>query len=93
MYPSMSDERQPDLLLFSEQNLRAQCEHAEEKLGYKLVEFYVDAQGLPSKKPTETSAQFYFLQQGGALRDAELNVIQYVARLDEYRELSKKKRK
>ncbi len=89
----MSDERQPDLLLFNEENLRKQCDNAKEKLGYKVLQFYVDQQGLPSKKSTDSTAQFFFLPHGGALRDADLNVIQYIPRLDEYRELSKKQRK
>lgn len=79
----------PDIYLFSEEMLRKQLETAEEKLGYKIVRFYVDEHGILSKTPTEATEVFYLSPSGGTLRDKSFNLVTYSARYDMYKGLGK----
>jgi hypothetical protein len=79
----------PDIHLFSEEMLRKQLETAEEKLGYKIVHFYVDAHGVLSKTPTNATEVFYLSPSGGTLRDKSFNLVTYSARYDMYKGLGK----
>lgn len=78
-----------DIHLFSEETLRKQLETAENKLGYKLVHFYVDDKGVLSKTPTSKTAQFYLSPSGGTLRDTNFNLVTYSARYDMYKGLGR----
>lgn len=78
-----------DIHLYSEANLRAQLESAPEKLGYKIVSFYVDAAGRISKEKTDTIETFYLLPSGGTLRDKNMNIVMYSARFDMYKGIGK----
>ncbi len=79
----------PDVHLFSEEMLRKQLETAETKLGYKLVHFYVDENGIMSKTATQQVEQFYLSPSGGTLRDKNFNLVTYSARYDMYKGLGK----
>ncbi len=74
-----------DLRVYSPEHLLEQAKTASEHLGYKLVEFYVDADGLLSKQVTERTATFYLSPSGGTLRDADLNIVLYSAKFDVYK--------
>ncbi|MBU3741491.1 MAG: hypothetical protein FGM24_04305 [Candidatus Kapabacteria bacterium] len=78
----MSD---PDLHLYSPEHLLAQAEQAEERLGYRMLRFYVDEQGMLAKVPTSQTALFYYSPSGGTLRDSELNIVLYSAKFDLYK--------
>ncbi|MCU0427322.1 MAG: hypothetical protein MUF71_17035 [Candidatus Kapabacteria bacterium] len=86
-YPTLMENL--DIHLFSEDALRKQLETAESKLGYKLVHFYVDSNGILSKTPTNTTAQFYLSPSGGTLRDTNFNLVTYSARYDMYKGLGR----
>lgn len=74
-----------DLRIFSEETMRAQADTAPLQLGYKRLEFYVDAQAQPAKVKTEHVATFYLSPSGGTLRDADFNIVTYSARWDMYK--------
>lgn len=74
-----------DLLVYSPEHLLAQAATAEERLGYRMVRFYVDAQGRLAKEPTDSVATFYLSPSGGTLRDEELNIVVYSAKFDLYK--------
>ena len=78
-----------DIYLFSEETLRKQIETAETKLGYKLVQFYVDKHGILSKTVTGVTAPFYLSPSGGTLRDSNFNLVTYSARYDMYKGLGR----
>ncbi|TAE26615.1 MAG: hypothetical protein EAZ92_10655 [Candidatus Kapaibacterium sp.] len=79
----------PDIYLFSEEMLRKQLETADEKLGYKIVHFYVDEHGVLSKTPTNATEVFYLSPSGGTLRDKSFNLVTYSARYDMYKGLGR----
>ncbi len=79
----------PDIHLFSEEMLRKQLETADEKLGYKIVHFYVDEHGVLSKTPSTTTEVFYLSPSGGTLRDKSFNLVTYSARYDMYKGLGR----
>ncbi len=81
-----------DLYVFSEHHLLAQLETAPTQLGYKIVRFYVDANGLLAKENTGITDIFYLSPSGGTLRDKDLNIVLYSARYDMYRGLTKTKK-
>ncbi len=81
-----------DLYIFSEPHLLAQLETAPARLGYKVVRFYVDANGLLAKENTGTTDVFYLSPSGGTLRDKNLNIVLYSARYDIYKGLTKAKK-
>lgn len=81
-----------DIYIFSESNLLAQLEHAPMHLGYKTVRFYVDSDGVVAKENTGIIDTFYLSPSGGTLRDKNLNIVQYSARYDIYKELAKQKK-
>ena len=83
---------QDDMYIFSEQHLLAQLETAPTRLGYKLLRFYVDSNGLLAKENTGTTDIFYLSPSGGTLRDKDLNIVLYSARYDMYRGLTKAKK-
>lgn len=78
-----------ELLVYSPENLLIQARTAEEKLGYKIVHFYVDSQGLLAKSVTDTIAQFFLSPSGGTLRDSALNIVLYSAKFDLYKGFGK----
>lgn len=71
--------------MYTPEHLLMQSQGAEERLGYKLLQFYVDDQGSLAKEPTPTLASFYYSPSGGTLRDAELNIVLYSAKFDLYK--------
>lgn len=81
-----------DIYVFSERNLLAQLEHAPTQLGYKIVRFYVDTNGIVAKEKTDATDIFYLSPSGGTLRDKNLNIVLYSARYDIYKELAKQKK-
>lgn len=74
-----------DLLSFSLENLQRQLDSAPFELGYYTLRFYVDERGRPSRTPTERIGTFYYSPSGGTLRDENLNIVFYSARLDRYK--------
>lgn len=76
---------EPDLHLYSPENLLAQAATAQEHLGYRIVQFYVDDAGLLSKSHTGRLATFYLSPSGGTLRDEHLNIVLYSAKFDLYK--------
>lgn len=81
--------QEQDLHLYSPTSLLAQSQQAEFTLGYYTVYFYVDEQGLLAKVPTSKTALFYFSPSGGTLRDENLNIVTYSARLDKFKGIGK----
>ncbi len=84
-HESRMSEIASDLRIYSPEHLIEQAKTAREHLGYKLVEFYVDDEGLLAKGITATVAQFYLSPSGGTLRDADLNIVLYSAKFDLYK--------
>ena len=76
---------EPDLHLYTPDNLLTQAAAAQEHLGYKIVTFYVDESGVLSKVPTGHTATFYLSPSGGTLRDSHLNIVLYSAKFDMYK--------
>lgn len=76
---------EPDLYLYSPENLLAQAAGAEEHLGYKILRFYVDDVGILAKTETARCATFYLSPSGGTLRDENLNIVLYSAKFDLYK--------
>ncbi len=76
---------EPDLYLYTPDNLLTQAASAQEHLGYKIVTFYVDESGVLSKMPTGHTATFYLSPSGGTLRDGNLNIVLYSAKFDLYK--------
>lgn len=74
-----------DIYVFSEANLLEQAQQAEEKLGYKILRFYIDERGLLAKQPTDNTSTFYLSPSGGTLRDSNMNLVLYSARYDKYK--------
>lgn len=78
-----------DLHIYTPEHLLEQMLTAREHLGYKVVEFYVDADGLLAKTATDRTATFYLSPSGGTLRDSELNIVLYSAKFDVYKGLGR----
>lgn len=78
------DER-PDLYVYTPDNLLEQAENASERLGYRMLTFYVDADGGLAKEPTDHTRPFYYSPSGGTLRDEDLNIVLYSAKFDLYK--------
>lgn len=76
---------EPDLRLYTPENLLAQAASAPEHLGYKIVTFFVDESGVLSKVPTAHTGTFYLSPSGGTLRDENLNIVLYSAKFDLYK--------
>ncbi len=74
-----------DCYIFSPDNLLRQIENAPFELGYYTVQFYVDEHGRLARTPTDRLATFYYSPSGGTLRDEQLNIVLYSARLDRYK--------
>jgi hypothetical protein len=74
-----------DLNVYSPENLLAQAESAEERLGYRLLTFYVNDDGTLAKQPTSTLGTFFYSPSGGTLRDHEMNIVLYSAKFDVYK--------
>ncbi|MCS7000741.1 MAG: hypothetical protein RML15_05575 [Bacteroidota bacterium] len=74
-----------DIFVYSPENLFRQIETAPFELGYYTVRFYVDQHGRLARKPTDRIATFYYSPSGGTLRDENLNIVLYSARLDRYK--------
>ncbi|MCO6466248.1 MAG: hypothetical protein J5I53_06505 [Bradyrhizobiaceae bacterium] len=79
-----------DINVYTPENLILQAQQAEERLGYKLVHFYVEPDGTLSKHKTDTTAQFYLSPSGGTLRDAEFNIVLYSAKFDRFKGYGKR---
>jgi hypothetical protein len=79
---SDANDEQPDLYVYSPENLLEQAKEAEEHLGYKILQFYVQADGSLAKEVTDRRATFYLSPSGGTLRDRELNIVVYSAKFD-----------
>ncbi len=76
--------RKNNNLLFSEENLLDQIEHAEYELGFYRVSFYSRG-GLPVNEETDTVANYFLYPSGGALRDANFNIVFYSTKFDIYK--------
>jgi hypothetical protein len=76
---------QPDVYVYSLDNLQRQLETAPFELGYYTVHFYVDERGRLARTPTERVGTFYYSPSGGTLRDEQLNIVLYSARIDRYK--------
>lgn len=74
-----------DVRIYTPENLLTQAATAREHLGYRLVEFFVDADGLLAKHVTDRTATFYLSPSGGTLRDTDLNIVLYSAKFDLYK--------
>ena len=74
-----------DYLIFSHENLLHQAQHTKPELGYHIVQFYVDAPGIPAKHVTDTVESFYLSPSGGTLRDSSMNIVMYSAKYDKYK--------
>lgn len=74
-----------DLHVYTPENLLEQAAQAEDRLGYRILRFYVDDQGALAKTPTDTTALFYYSPSGGTLRDSDLNIVLYSAKFDLYK--------
>jgi hypothetical protein len=85
--PAMDE--QPDLNVYNPENLLAQAKAAQERLGYKILTFYVERDGLLAKTVTPHLAQFYYSPSGGTLRDHEMNIVLYSAKFDVYKGLGR----
>jgi len=73
-----------DKHLFNEENVLAQLESAEYRLGFYVLKFYTE-RGLPVNKVTDTISEFSLYPSGGTLRDSKSNIILYSSRFDTYR--------
>lgn len=74
-----------DIFVYSPENLQRQIKTAPFELGYYTVRFYVDENGRLAKSRTDQIATFYYSPSGGTLRDVNLNIVLYSARLDRYK--------
>ena len=79
----------PDLYVYSPSNLLEQGIEAEEHLGYKILKFYVNEEGLLAKGKTSKTSTFYLSPSGGTLRDANLNIVLYSAKFDRFKGLGR----
>jgi hypothetical protein len=77
----MPEER--DLFCFTFENLFEQARQTPFERGYFRVRFYTQG-GLLSRKPTEKIGDFYYYPSAGTIRDTEMNIVMYNARLDKY---------
>jgi hypothetical protein len=75
---------EPDLLVFTEENLREQLATAPFSLGFYTVRFYTE-NGKPVARKTGTVEEFYLYPSGGTLRDSKFNIIFYDSQFDTYR--------
>jgi hypothetical protein len=78
-----------DLNVYSPEHLLAQAATAEERLGYRLLTFYVQEDGTLAKAPTATLGSFFYSPSGGTLRDHEMNIVLYSAKFDVYKGLGR----
>jgi len=85
----LATDRSNPLFTYSPEHLLEQAQTAEEHLGYKILTFYIDADGSLAKAPTATTATFYLSPSGGTLRDSNLNIVLYSAKYDLYKGLGK----
>lgn len=74
-----------DLYIYSPEHVHAQAAIADEHLGYKILNFYVDGKGQLAKAPTSERRTYYLSPSGGTLRDADLNIVVYSAKFDLYK--------
>lgn len=74
-----------NLNVYTPEHLMAQAEKAPKHLGYSILHFYVDENGLLAKQPTDTLHTFYLSPSGGTLRDEDMNIVLYSARFDIYK--------
>lgn len=79
----------PSQLILTPENVQLQASRISSTLGYKVLRFYVDSRGLPAKEQTEQIAEFYYSPSGGTVRDVNLNVVVYYARLDQNKGIGK----
>jgi hypothetical protein len=73
-----------DLLLFNDENVKAQLASAPYALGFYTLRFYAEG-GKPVNRKTDTVEEFYLYPSGGTLRDSTFNIIAYDSRYDTYR--------
>ncbi|MCU0330502.1 MAG: hypothetical protein MUC47_05925 [Candidatus Kapabacteria bacterium] len=78
-----------DLYVYSPESLLAQAAEAEEHLGYRILTFYIDGDGIPAKQPTPHKGTFFYSPSGGTLRDEHMNIVVYSAKFDLYKGLGK----
>jgi hypothetical protein len=74
----------PDIYIYSDENLLKQIENSKYELGFYRVKFYVE-NGLISDKPTDEIAEFYLYPSGGTLRDKNFNMVFSSSKLDTYK--------
>lgn len=73
-----------DINIFSEENLLAQLNTAEYKLGFYRVRFYT-LNGKLAETETGEISEFFLYPSGGALRDKDFNIVFYSSKFDIYR--------
>lgn len=78
-----------DPYVYSPESLLAQAATADEHLGYRILTFYIDGDGIPAKHPTSLKGRFYYSPSGGTLRDEHMNIVVYSAKFDLYKGLGK----
>ena len=76
---------QPDLYVYSPENLLEQAKTADEHLGYKILTFYVNQDGTLARAATDHTSTFFLSPSGGTLRDRDLNIVVYSAKFDLYK--------
>ncbi len=74
-----------NLNVYSPEHLLLQAQSAEEKLGYKIVHFFVDSNGTLARTPTPVLGTFYYSPSGGTLRDENMNIVLYSAKFDVFK--------
>jgi hypothetical protein len=77
------------LYLYSPESVIKQAATADDHLGYKILTFFVEADGSLAKSATDKTEVFYLSPSGGTLRDTDLNIVLYSAKYDLYKGLGK----
>lgn len=72
-----------DLYCFSHEHLFAQITGMPMVRGHFAVKFYAQ-DGMLSREPTATVAEFFFYPSAGTIRDGEMNIVYYSSLIDKY---------
>ena len=68
-----------DIFIFSHENILEQMKQSPLQMGYHVLEFYVDEQGVISREKTQRKEKFYLSPSGGTLRDKDMNIVTYLS--------------
>ena len=72
-----------DPYLYSVEHVKRQAASAVAEQGVYPVRFYA-RDGRPARENTGVVERFYYYPSGGTIRDAQLNILLYEPRLDQY---------